>query len=70
MEVGKEYRVRHMMKGVFDIRVTALDETWAQGVITSGKAKANLPDNTKAAGDKITVRRAFLLNVLEIPATY
>lgn len=69
MEIGKEYRVRHMTKGVFDVRISELNETWATGEITSGKAKAILPDNVKIVGDTITMRREFLLNVLEMPAT-
>lgn len=59
IEVGKTYVVKSSRKGTFTATLTAVDDTWATGVIVSGKAGAMLPENEREAGEEVTVRRSF-----------
>ena len=59
IEIGKTYLVNSQRKGVFMVRMTRVDETWATGIIVSGRAKALLEYNEKDKGEEVTVRRSL-----------
>ena len=59
IEVGKTYRINSTRKGLFTGIVTRHDETWADVLITAGKAKAMLDYNEREQGETVTVRRSF-----------
>lgn len=59
LEVGKIYNVVCQRKGKFKMKITHHDETWATGVITTGKAKAILSYNEVDKGGEVTVRKSF-----------
>jgi hypothetical protein len=59
LEVGKTYRVTSSRKGTFTGIVSRLDETWADVLITKGKAGAMMDYNEREAGEPVTVRRSF-----------
>lgn len=59
LQVGKLYRVNSRRKGEFVGIVTKADDTWADVLITKGKAKAMLDYNERNAGELVTVRRSF-----------
>lgn len=54
--VGGTYRVNHSRKGAFTAKVLSVDETWADLLITDGKAAAMLDCNVVEVGEKVTVR--------------
>lgn len=57
--VGKTYLVNSQRKGTFFMRIKAVDDTWATGEITAGKAKAMMDYNERDKGEDVTVRRSF-----------
>ena len=57
--VGKTYRVTSSRKGQFTGIVTYEDDTWADVLITTGKAGAMLPHNEREQGEVIRVRRSL-----------
>ncbi len=57
LHIGKTYSVFSSRKGKFKMKLTDHDDTWATGVIITGKAKAILKDNERIAGEEITVRK-------------
>lgn len=59
IQVGKTYKINSSRKGTFTARLTMVDDTWATGVIVSGKASAMLPYNEREEGEEVTVRRSF-----------
>ena len=59
IKVGQIYRVTSSRKGTFVGILTRFDATWADVLITSGKAKAMLDYNERDAGESVTVRRSF-----------
>lgn len=59
VKVGKTYKVQSSRKGTFTARITSVDQTWATGVIVSGKADAMLAYNEREQGEEVTVRREF-----------
>lgn len=59
LTVGDVYAVSSSRKGRFVARLTAVDDTWATGVIVSGKAGAMLSYNERDVGEEVTVRREF-----------
>lgn len=59
IEIGKTYKVVSQRKGTFTMRATSVDETWATGVITTGKAGAMLNYNERETGEEVTVRRSL-----------
>jgi hypothetical protein len=59
IKVGKTYLVNSSRKGIFAMRVTQIDEEWATGIVTGGKAKAMLDYNEREIGEEVTVRRSF-----------
>lgn len=59
IEVGKTYRVNSSRKGRFTGIVTRFDDTWADVLITAGKAQAMLDYNEREQGETVTVRRSF-----------
>jgi hypothetical protein len=69
LENGKTYLVNHSRKGSFSMLIESQDDTWANGIITDGKANAMLDYNEKLKGEKITVRISFLRSAVEQPAT-
>lgn len=59
LEVGKIYDVVSQRKGKFRMQLTHHDETWASGIITTGKAKAILAYNEVEKDEEVTVRKSF-----------
>lgn len=59
IQVGQTYRVTSSRKGTFVGILTRVDNTWADVLITSGKAKAMLDYNESYEGESVTVRRSF-----------
>jgi len=59
IEVGKSYSVNSSRKGRFIGIVVFFDETWADVLITSGKAGAMLYYNEKEQGETVRVRRSL-----------
>ena len=59
LTVGATYKIRSNRKGTFVARLTHVDQTWAAGVIVSGKAQAILKENEVEQGEEVTVRRSF-----------
>jgi len=59
IEVGKTYRVVSSRKGAFTGTITKIDDTWAEVLITNGRAKAMMEYNERDAGETVTVRRSF-----------
>lgn len=59
IEAGKTYRINSTRKGLFTGIVTRFDDTWADVLITDGKAKAMLDYNEREQGETVTVRRSF-----------
>jgi hypothetical protein len=66
-EVGKTYRISSLRKGAFTGIVTRLDDTWADILVVSGRARAMLPYNEREAGEAVTVRLSFS-TFTEVPA--
>lgn len=56
IEAGKTYLVDHSRKGRFAAQVIRFDETWADLLVTSGRAGAMMRYNEAGPGEKITVR--------------
>lgn len=59
LTIGKTYKVNSSRKGVFVGIVTQCNETWADVLITGGKASAMLDYNEREQGETVTVRRSF-----------
>lgn len=59
LQIGIAYRVNSSRKGIFTGVITNLDDTWAEVLITNGKAKAMLDYNEREQGECVTVRRSF-----------
>ncbi len=59
IEIGKTYRIKSSRKGTFTGKIVALNDEWADVLITSGKAGAMLDYNEREAGEEVTVRRSF-----------
>lgn len=57
LRIGKIYDVSSSRKGKFRMRLTDQCETWATGIIISGKAKAICDYNEREEGEEITVRK-------------
>ena len=66
-EVGKTYHISSRRKGEFTGIVTRLDDTWADILVVSGRARAMLPYNEREAGETVTVRLSFS-TFTEVPA--
>lgn len=56
IKIGSTYKVNSSRKGKFTMVLTQVDNTWATGLIESGKAGAILPENEREQGEEITVR--------------
>lgn len=58
VEVGKTYNVKHVRKGNFTIRVTAINGEWIDGVIVAGRVRyaSQAHSNEGYVGDAVTVR--------------
>jgi hypothetical protein len=59
IEIGKTYQVNSTRKGQFTGIVTNIDETWADVLITDGRARAMLDINEREQGETVTVRRSL-----------
>jgi hypothetical protein len=67
--IGKLYKVTHSRKGMFTMRVTAINGEWISGVVGDSVAKAVMEYNVKYSGDEITVRDSHCsFTELEAPA--
>lgn len=65
IEVGKEYHIKHVRKGNFNLRVTAIPgEGFVRGEITKGEAKYLASDDA-IVGETITVN-TILAEVFEL----
>lgn len=57
LEVGKEYEIRHSLKGTFRAIVDKIDGEWIEVTLTSGKERVLSKERIPAeAGDSITIR--------------
>lgn len=59
LTIGDTYRVTSSRKGTFTGVLTYADQTWADILITGGKAKAMLDHNEREAGEVVRVRISF-----------
>jgi hypothetical protein len=59
LRIGATYRVNSSRKGIFTGVLKRVDDTWADVLITDGKAQAMLDYNEREAGETVTVRRSF-----------
>ena len=59
METGKIYKVVHIRKGVFHIKITEISDEWVTGTIVQGFANAILKDNEREAGEDIKVKKSL-----------
>ena len=66
MEIGKNYKVSHSRKGVFEMKVNDVSGEWVTGIITSGYADAICDHNEVWEGEEITIRIS-LASFIETP---
>jgi len=59
IEVGKTYIVKSSRKGTFTGRITHVGDTFADVLITQGRAGAMLDYNERETGETVTVRKSF-----------
>ena len=64
-KVGLSYKVKSQRKGTFKGIVTYIDDTWADVLITNGKASAMLDYNEREAGETIRVRQSLCVFELQ-----
>ena len=51
LEIGKIYKIDHRRKGIMVIEIMSFTNDWVESLIVEGKAK----------GEKVTLRRAFII---------
>lgn len=66
LQVGKEYLISHLRKGMFNIRVTYSDEEFTQGLVTSGHVSSIIPCDSREVGESVSMRNSlFAFKILE-----
>lgn len=68
LEVGKTYKIHHVRKGKFTVKINRTLSEWATGTITDGVAKAiskEIPDLYQ--GDKVNLKISLIKKAVELP---
>jgi hypothetical protein len=66
LEVGKIYLIRHSRKGKFVIYIESIHGEWVNAEILEGTTTTFNPDNSRGAGEKITIRETLITDATEV----
>ena len=67
MEIGKTYLIKHQRKGTFAGKITAIDDTWTDAIVTGGNTEAIRDYNVVEKGGTVRFRSEWVISAVEQP---